>query len=136
MFHCSMDLSPSCLLSVVLDYPICGRTRTSAVRRSRDVPPCLAGHPVATPRTGQRSGEVAGCGVHAEDRGASDVSENRAGLAAVLHRARSGRTLLDAAREARELSLGEAYVVQDQLTELRLGEAAAASGGSWATPRR
>jgi len=75
-------------------------------------------------------------GCTAEDRGVSDVSENRAGLAAVLHRARSGRTLLDAAREARELSLGEAYVVQDQLTELRLGEAAAASGGSGATPRR
>src|SRR4051812_33605053 len=50
------------------------------------------------------------------------MSENRAGLAVDLHRARSGRTLLDATREAPELSLDEAYTVQDQLTELRLGE--------------
>ena len=50
------------------------------------------------------------------------MSENRAGLAVDLHRARSGRTLLDAAREAPELSLDEAYIVQEQLTELRLAE--------------
>ncbi|QJY49683.1 2-keto-4-pentenoate hydratase [Pseudonocardia broussonetiae] len=43
-------------------------------------------------------------------------------LAALLHRARSGRTLLDGAREATGLSLDEAYAVQDRLTALRLGE--------------
>lgn len=43
-------------------------------------------------------------------------------LAAVLHRARSGRTLLDAAREATALSLDDAYEVQDRLTALRLDE--------------
>lgn len=43
-------------------------------------------------------------------------------LAALLHRARSTRTLLDAAREATELSLDEAYAVQDRLTALRLAE--------------
>lgn len=43
-------------------------------------------------------------------------------LAALLHRARSRRTLLDGAREATGLSLDEAYAVQDRLTALRLGE--------------
>jgi 2-keto-4-pentenoate hydratase len=61
-------------------------------------------------------------GCTADDRGVSGMSENRGRLAVDLHRARSGRTLLDATRVAPELSLGEAYVVQDQLTELRLRE--------------
>ncbi|WP_300014786.1 fumarylacetoacetate hydrolase family protein [Pseudonocardia sp.] len=60
----------------------------------------------------------------------TDVNENpsagRGGdadrLAAVLHRARSARTLLDAGREATGLGLDEAYAVQDRLTALRLGE--------------
>jgi 2-keto-4-pentenoate hydratase len=43
-------------------------------------------------------------------------------LAALLHRARTGRTLLDGSREATDLSLDEAYAVQDRLTALRLGE--------------
>jgi 2-keto-4-pentenoate hydratase len=43
-------------------------------------------------------------------------------LAAVLHRARSRRTLLDAAREATDLCLDDAYQVQDRLTALRLRE--------------
>ncbi|MBN9102377.1 MULTISPECIES: fumarylacetoacetate hydrolase family protein [unclassified Pseudonocardia] len=56
----------------------------------------------------------------------TDVIENHAAdvdrLAALLHRARSGHTLLDAAREATELLLDEAYQVQDRLTALRLRE--------------
>jgi 2-keto-4-pentenoate hydratase len=49
-------------------------------------------------------------------------------LAAVLHRARTGRTLLDAARVATGLSLEDAYAVQQRLTELRLGAGCRAVG--------
>ncbi|MGI5128041.1 2-keto-4-pentenoate hydratase [Pseudonocardia sp. CA-107938] len=52
-----------------------------------------------------------------EDRAAADDR-----LAALLHRARGARTLLDAGREAVDLTLDEAYPVQDRLTALRMRE--------------
>jgi len=52
----------------------------------------------------------------------TDASDDGVGLATALHRARNGHRLLDATREAAQLSLDEAYAVQDRLTELRLDE--------------
>ena len=79
-----------------------------------------SGH--APDRPVDRWGSVRGRGPH--DRGVTAVIENRAAdvdrLAAALHRARSGHTLLDPEREATDLSVEEAYPVQDRLTALRL----------------
>ncbi|MEV0073157.1 fumarylacetoacetate hydrolase family protein [Amycolatopsis sp. NPDC050768] len=49
-------------------------------------------------------------------------------LAQVLHRARTERTLLDAATEVTTLSLDSAYEIQDDLTRLRLAEGRCAIG--------
>ncbi|MEU4674714.1 fumarylacetoacetate hydrolase family protein [Amycolatopsis sp. NPDC023774] len=56
----------------------------------------------------------------------TDTIENP--VAQVLHRARTGRTLLDAATEATALSLENAYEIQDDLTRLRLAEGRCAVG--------
>lgn len=53
---------------------------------------------------------------------AADRTPDATRLAGVLHRARTGRVLLDAAAESAALSLDEAYAVQDRLTTLRLDE--------------
>src|SRR5690606_17539458 len=90
---------------------------------------CAArGHPVGAAllrRSGRRHRD-APVSLRADHRGVTDVSDNGATdpdhLAALLHRARSGRTLLDAARAATDLSLDDAYPVQDRLTALRLAE--------------
>lgn len=50
------------------------------------------------------------------------MTDDAGRLAAVLHRARTDRTLLDAGEVGTELSLDEAYAVQDLLTGMRLDE--------------
>jgi 2-keto-4-pentenoate hydratase len=79
------------------------------------------------PRTGQWTGRLRPIGPWTDDRLVTNTVEippaiDPALLAGALHRARSERRLLDAADETTKLTLEDAYVAQERLTELRLAE--------------